>query len=175
MRELENKIEKSKIIEETNLLYLDIPIGLTIINEIILEINEIEKTSEEKIKEYKNKLEILNNKLTEKDKKIKEYEKQLFNLTQKNNELLNNKNNSNSINSNILNKDEINLVIDWIKKSTDNKYDNISFTLLYRASRDGDSSAKFHKFCDEKGPTIVFVKNKNNFRYGGFTSIPWKK
>ena len=54
MRELENKIEKSKIIEETNILYLIIPIGLTIINEIILEIKEIEKTKDEEIEEYKN-------------------------------------------------------------------------------------------------------------------------
>ena len=51
MRELENKIEKSKIIEETNVLYLIIPVGLTIINEIILEIKEIEKSAEEKIEE----------------------------------------------------------------------------------------------------------------------------
>ena len=163
MRELENKMEKAKIIEETDLLYLDIPIGLTIINEIILEIKEIEQNLEEKINEYKNKIEILNNQLLEKDKKIEEYKKQ-------NDELLNIINKSN-----IMNKDEINLIIDWIKDSTNNKYDNISFKLLYRASRDGDSSTIFHKLCDEKGPTIIFIRNQKNFRYGGFTSIPWKK
>ena len=37
-RELETKIQNSSIIEETNVIYLDIPIGLTIINDIILEI-----------------------------------------------------------------------------------------------------------------------------------------
>ncbi len=37
-RELETKILKSNIIEETNMIFLDIPIGLTIINDIILEI-----------------------------------------------------------------------------------------------------------------------------------------
>ena len=31
-KELENKIEKSILIEDTNLIYLDIPIGLNVIN-----------------------------------------------------------------------------------------------------------------------------------------------
>ena len=53
-RELENKIKESKIIEETNLIYLDIPIGLNVINDIILEIKETQKSLEEIIKELTN-------------------------------------------------------------------------------------------------------------------------
>ena len=49
-RELEDKIEKSILIEDTNLIYLDIPIGLNVINDIILEIKESQKTNEEIIK-----------------------------------------------------------------------------------------------------------------------------
>ena len=75
MRELENKIKNSKIIEETNIIYLIIPIGLTIINEIILEIKEIEKTKDEEIEEYKNIIKKLNEKLKEKDKIIIENKK----------------------------------------------------------------------------------------------------
>ena len=176
MRELENKIEKSKIIEETNILYLEIPIGLTIFNEIILEIKEIEQSSDEKINDLKNKIEKLNNQLAEKDKQIEKYEKQIFKLTQKNNELLN-EFDLNPINSKIINENEINLIIDWIKNNNNNnnnKNNEISFKLLYRASRDGDSSLTFHKLCDEKGPTVIFIKNEDNFRYGAFTSISWK-
>ena len=47
MRELENKIEKSIFIEENNLIIIDIKIGLTIINEILLEIKEKEKNKVE--------------------------------------------------------------------------------------------------------------------------------
>ena len=43
MLELDSKIEKSTILEETNLLILDIPIGLKIINDILLEIKIAEK------------------------------------------------------------------------------------------------------------------------------------
>ncbi len=64
-RELENKIEKSIIIEDTNLIYLDIPIGLIVINDIILEIKEVEKSKDEIIKE-------LNDQLNKKDKIINE-------------------------------------------------------------------------------------------------------
>ena len=55
-RELENKIEKSTIIEDSNIIYLDIPIGLTVINDIILEIKESQKTNEEIIQELTNEL-----------------------------------------------------------------------------------------------------------------------
>ena len=67
------------------------------------------------------------------------------------------------------------MVKDWLKNNKDNnKYENISFELLYRASRDGDSASKFHELCDGKGPTIIFVKNEDDYRYGGFTSKKWK-
>ncbi len=64
--ELDSKIEKTTILEETNLLVLDIPIGLKIINDILLEIKIVEKTPTEKIEElieYNNKLNEENEKL----------------------------------------------------------------------------------------------------------------
>ena len=76
-RELENKIEKSNIIEDSNLIYLDIPIGLNIINDIILEIKETQKTQEEINQELINELNIKNNLIKEKDIKINELENKL--------------------------------------------------------------------------------------------------
>ena len=67
---LDNKIERSNIIEDTNLIYLDIPIGLNIINYIILEIKETQKSKDEIIKEFSILIE-------EKDSKIKELENKL--------------------------------------------------------------------------------------------------
>jgi hypothetical protein len=34
-----------------------------------------------------------------------------------------------------------------------------TLSLLYRASRDGFSASDFHKACDNKGPTLVIIKN----------------
>ena len=44
--------------------------------------------------------------------------------------------------------------------------------LLYRASRDGFAAAVFHSKCDNKGPTVTFVKSGNNI-FGGFTEESW--
>ena len=82
MKELDNKIEKSNFIEETNFIIMDIPIGLNVINEILLVIEEKEinkdETIDQLIKNKKGLEKIINdlkNKLTEKDKIINENEK----------------------------------------------------------------------------------------------------
>ena len=76
-RELENKIENSTIIEEPKILYLDIPIGLTVINDITLEIKEKEKSKDDIIEELKKELNYKNDLIIQKDNKIKEIENEL--------------------------------------------------------------------------------------------------
>ena len=69
MKELENKILNSIFIEDTNCIIIEIKIGLTIINEILLVIEEQEKNKDEIIEELKQKIKILENKLKEFQKK----------------------------------------------------------------------------------------------------------
>lgn len=48
--------------------------------------------------------------------------------------------------------------------------------LLYRGSRDGWLSSKFHELCDEKGPTVTFIKVVNTYGkyiFGGYTDQSW--
>jgi predicted RNase H-like nuclease (RuvC/YqgF family) len=103
-RELENKIIKSNIIEESNIIYLDIPIGLNVINDIILEIKEVEKSKDEIIQELTIQLNNANNLINEKNNKINELEKQLKLYNQKIND---EKNNLNNKNKKIKNDDEL--------------------------------------------------------------------
>ena len=56
MKELENKILNSIFIEDTNCIIIEIKIGLTIINEILLVIEEQEKNKDEIIQELENKI-----------------------------------------------------------------------------------------------------------------------
>ena len=49
------------------------------------------------------------------------------------------------------------------------------YELLYRGTRDGDSSEVFHEKCDNKGPTICLYKNNSGNIFGGYSSISWKK
>ena len=76
-RELENKIDKSNLIEDSNIIYLDIPIGLNVINDIILEMKETKKSDEEIINELTNELNNKNIQNIEKDIKINKLENEL--------------------------------------------------------------------------------------------------
>ena len=68
----------------------------------------------------------------------------------------------------IIDEKERKLIFDWI--SVDRK---VKMELLYKATRDGDSSSAFHNKCDGKSPTLTLVKTSNGYRCGGFTSLPW--
>ena len=45
--------------------------------------------------------------------------------------------------------------------------------LLYRGTKDGDSSYTFHNKCNNQGPTISLLKNDKNNIFGGYSSISW--
>ena len=47
--------------------------------------------------------------------------------------------------------------------------------LLFRGSKDGFTSAKFHSLCDNKGPTLVLVKSRLGYYFGGYSSTSWRK
>ena len=46
--------------------------------------------------------------------------------------------------------------------------------LIYSASEDGDSPTVFHSACDGISPVLVFIKTTKNFRFGGFTEVPFE-
>lgn len=51
---------------------------------------------------------------------------------------------------------------------------NYDVNLIYKASRDGFNSKRFHYFCDRKGPTLVVIKSSKGMVFGGYTSKSWK-
>ncbi|RGB34771.1 hypothetical protein C1646_668262 [Rhizophagus diaphanus] len=69
------------------------------------------------------------------------------------------------------------LFANWIdKKEEYNNFKTIpyKFNLLYRASRDGNTTEAFHEKCDNKGATIVIVKiNGTEQIIGGYNPIDW--
>ena len=177
-RELENKIEKSILIEDTNLIYLDIPIGLNVINDIILEIKESKKSNEEIIQELTNELNNKNNLIKEQENKINELEKKL-----KENEIKLNENNEkfnneiqilkNKIEKN--NKElEINeLIIKYMNLDYDineiinelmNYYENIIEIELETKENNKEIKIINNNNLFKKEDTILFInRNKINF------------
>eukprot|EP00347_Sterkiella_histriomuscorum_P007973 403346855 len=53
-------------------------------------------------------------------------------------------------------------------------YEEKSFDLQYKGSRDGFTASKFHELCDEKGPTVCFILSEYGQVFGGYTSFPWR-
>jgi len=68
----------------------------------------------------------------------------------------------------IKNKDQCNLIYDWIGK---NKV--LRFQLLYKGTKDGDSREAFHKKCDNQGPNISIIESTDGQIFGGYTSKSW--
>ena len=171
-RELENKIEKGKIIEDSNLIYLDIPIGLNVINEIILEIKEANKTNEEIIQELKAEINNQNNIIKNKDIKIKELENKLNeNLKKHENEIKLLKKEIEErknifLESTIINNEQWNLIKNWINPNSE-----IKFNLIFKKSRDGSNVSDFHRYCDNRGKILILIETNNNFKFGGYTPL----
>ena len=49
----------------------------------------------------------------------------------------------------------------------------LKYKLLYRATEEQYSSSKFHSKVDNYKNSIIFIKDVNNFIYGGFTTRTW--
>ena len=63
------------------------------------------------------------------------------------------------------NNEYIKKLLEWTKSK--------KMELIYRATRDGTTTQKFHEFCDNKGSTIILFKNEKGNAFGGYASIPW--
>ena len=78
----------------------------------------------------------------------------------------------NSINSKIFKShNEIAFINTGFLKSLSKPMKNME--LLFRASRDGDSSKSFHSHCDGKSNTLTIIKSSVGKRFGGFTVRGW--
>ncbi|CAB4377905.1 unnamed protein product [Rhizophagus irregularis] len=82
--------------------------------------------------------------------------------------------------STLINPQHFAIFSSWIEKENDSHYNarNIpyNFNLLYRASRDGNTAADFHKKCDNKGATIVIAKVTDSEQIvGGYNPLFWNE
>ena len=62
-------------------------------------------------------------------------------------------------------------IIKWIEEKINKKINK--FELIFRMSENGTKSEDFHKYCDNKGPTLTLVKTTKNKIFGGFTPLNW--
>ena len=69
--------------------------------------------------------------------------------------------------------DKENSIIKWIKEKVNKN--EIKFELIFKMKENGNDSDDFHKFCDNKGPTLILIKTTKNRIFGGFTPLEWNK
>ena len=125
--------------------------------------NKIKKLEEEfnkKIKQFEDKS---NNKIKqfedESNNKIKQIEiKDINNLLKifKGSRVLSN------------NNEEI-MISNWIKPNS-----KIKVNLLYQISRDGDNISTFYNKVKNKYPTLILIKSKSGYKFGGYTTQTWE-
>ena len=71
--------------------------------------------------------------------------------------------------SKVINRDEALHLLGYF-----NRLSIKSIDLLYRASEEGFSVAKFHQLCDNHPNTVVLVRTQFNKVIGGYTPLVWK-
>lgn len=72
--------------------------------------------------------------------------------------------------SSILKSSDFNQLRKWLDKEWAKK----KFKLIFKGSKDGMTSSKFHELCDNKGPTITVIKSKTYDKvFGGFMDQAW--
>ncbi|KAJ5071045.1 hypothetical protein M0811_02027 [Anaeramoeba ignava] len=130
---------------------------------------EIEKNQKEIEEKWKKEVEDKNKEIEEKWKKEVEKMKPVFDQYQMEIEL---KKNFPQFSDSEIVKD-----IEYVKKLQEWINDNDFFSKMkkgFSAKRDGFSCQNWHKAVDGKGKTLVIIKTKHNFIFGGFTQVGFK-
>ena len=63
--------------------------------------------------------------------------------------------------------------LDIINKKLLRQNKRTVYTLIYKATRDGDKAENFHQMCDSYNNTVVLIKTLKGRRFGGFTHETW--
>ena len=172
--ELQNKIEKNEynIKKGENSLLIYFNLNIKNIPDFFLTIKKIEasiNSTVDSLCQLVNKL-ISDNKNMQKE--IKELKNEIINLKNDVKELKEEREEREKkeiMESDILeNKREKLMVCNWIKLNT-----KIKFNLLYKVSRDGDRISTFTEKVKGKSPTLILIKSKDGYEFGGYTTVEW--
>ena len=182
---------QTKILEDTNLISISIPLESVKFKELLFVLNEVKKNEKETLQELfsiildlKKEIKDIKNNNSQEIKQLKEENvklKEKINTLEtyipyleeykKKTEEKKNKHMIKNLDSLIINDNKkYNTTLkNWINPNL-----NIKAKLLYRASRDGEEYETFHKLCDNKGPTIVLAKLSDGNILGTYTPLDWE-
>ena len=156
-----NENLKGEILEESNFIILRIPLNTKKIKECLFQIDEIVSNTEQKFNELYSTINELKIQLENKDQQIKTLQKEINEIK--------------SIFQEQIKKEkerisELNNISKWIDPNK-----KITYNLLFKKTRDGDTTQRFHAFCDNKGKTVTIIETIEGNKFGGFTNENWDK
>ena len=169
-------IDNLKLLENINELTILINIPNPLSPQIEFKVKEQKKDFDSLINELYEIINKQNNKINSLEKTVKNLEEKIQKIEEENKKVLEIKNENIKLkttlseNANIISKDKEKekIIREWI-----NPNKNITFSLLYRMTRDGSNIKDFHRNCDNKGPTLILIETNKNYKFGGYTPINW--
>ena len=160
---IEGNEDKIHLIEETNSLILGIPINTKKIKECLFQIDEKISDTKQKIDELYSYINTLLDKIKDLENKNQSLEKSLNEINEKLNPIYNKFKEKEEKKN-----DDLKKVKQWIDPNK-----NITLNLIFKKSRDGNTTQSFHNCCDNKGKTLIMIETTKGRKFGGFTNENW--
>ena len=156
-----NENSKIEIMEETNYINLRIPLNTKKIKECLFKIDELTSNTDQKLTELYLIINELKTELKQKDEEIITLKNEINDLKSLFKEQIERE--KERIN-------DLNKISNWIDSNK-----KITYNLLFKKTRDGESTKRFHDFCDNKGKTVTIIETNEGKKFGGFTNENWDK
>ena len=165
-----NENLKGKILEESNFIILRIPLNTKKIKECLFQIDEKISDTKQKIDELYSYINTLLNKIKDLENKNQSLEKSLNEINEKLNPIYNHfkENEEKEEKKKIIKNDDLKKIKQWIDPNK-----NITLNLIFKKSRDGNTTQSFHNCCDNKGKTLIMIETTKGRKFGGFTNENW--
>ena len=172
-----------KLIDKKDIAIISIPLPIAKFKEITFELNKDLKSDKEQINDFckliyelKTEINELKNEDNKKQIEINELKIEMAELKEQMKNLLNeikikeDKKFISNLNRWIINENiEYNRLLKfWINPNI-----IINAELLYRLSRDGDQTSKFHELYDNQGPTLTLFEIDDGQKGGFYTPLSW--
>ena len=166
----EKEVKISEKNEKANTLILTIPLNTKKIKECFFEIDEVVNNTNDKINELYSIVNNLTNEvknLKEKNQKLEEKNQKLEERVEEMEKLLLLPYKEN-LAKELQKQKDLNRIKEWISPGKD-----IKFKLLFKKSRDGNTTKDFHDLCDNKGKTLIIIETTEGRKFGGVTYDNW--
>ena len=180
----QNENDKSYIIEEKENIILRIPLPTEKIKEALFKLNlfiDYEKKNNNNANNNEELYNIINDlkkeieNLKEENKNYQIKQASLFSelksFFREEIEKLQNGKNNNFITpkkNDIEIKKDLELINKWIDPSK-----KLNFKLIFQKTKNGNLTEDFHKYCDNKGSTIIIIETNNKIKFGAFLNENW--